>query len=229
MRWCLRMIDLILLAAGSSRRFRASGSGSKLLTLWNGRPMYRTSLERWEEASRGMLDGGRVYVVSREPEILEAAAEYGMVPVFSPESAQGISWSIRNGLCAAGSQTAARTGRQADHYVFAVTDQPMLTAGTMRRFLHQAQTSVYACLSWDGRTGNPVSFPAEAVEELMMLEGDSGGKKVLRRHMEECTMVSAAEAVELKDIDTLEQLREAERESVSSGKQTADGFPPGKI
>lgn len=229
MRWCLRMIDLILLAAGSSRRFRASGSGSKLLALWNGRPMYRTSLERWEEASRGMLDGGRVYVVSREPEILEAAAEYGMVPVFSPESAQGISWSIRNGLCAAGSQTAARTGRQADHYVFAVTDQPMLTAGTMRRFLQQAQTSVYACLSWDGRTGNPVSFPAEAVEELMMLEGDSGGKKVLRRHMEECTMVSAAEAVELKDIDTLEQLREAERESVSSGKQTADGFPPGKI
>ena len=112
---------------------------------------------------------------------------------------------------------------------FAVTDQPMLTAGTMRRFLQQAQTSVYACLSWDGRTGNPVSFPAEAVEELMMLEGDSGGKKVLRRHMEECTMVSAAEAAELKDIDTLEQLREAERESVSGGKQTADGFPPGKI
>ena len=38
------MIDLILLAAGSSRRFRASGSGSKLLTLWNGRPMYRTAV-----------------------------------------------------------------------------------------------------------------------------------------------------------------------------------------
>ena len=159
------MIDLILLAAGSSRRFRASGSGSKLLTLWNGRPMYRTSLERWEEASRGMLDGGRVYVVSREPEILEAAAEYGMVPVFSPESAQGISWSIRNGLCAAGSQTAARTGRPADHYVFAVTDQPMLTAGTMRRFLQQAQTSVYACLSWDGRTGNPVSLSLIHISE----------------------------------------------------------------
>ncbi len=206
------MIDLILLAAGNSRRFRESGRGNKLLNPWKGRPMYRTVLERWKEASKGMLDGGAVYVVSREYEILEAAEQYGMIPVYSPESAQGISWSVRNGLCAARRQTPERTGRQADHYVFGVADQPMLTAATIRRFLEKVRASVYACLAWEGQTGNPVAFPEKAAEELLGLEGDSGGKKVLRRHLEECTMVSAARAEELKDIDTLEQLQEAEQE-----------------
>ena len=150
------MIDLILLAAGNSRRFRESGRGNKLLNPWKGRPMYRTVLERWKEASEGMLDGGAVYVVSREYEILEAAEQYGMIPVYSPESAQGISWSVRNGLCAARRQTPERTGRQADHYVFGVADQPMLTAATIRRFLEKVRASVYA---WPGKGRQEIPWP----------------------------------------------------------------------
>lgn len=53
----------------------------------------------------------------------------------------------------------------------------------------------------------------------MRLEGDCGGKKVLRRHLDECTLVSAARKEELKDIDTLEQLLEAEQaDSVRNGR-----------
>src|SRR5699024_11855121 len=48
-----------------------------------------------------------------------------------------------------------------------------------------AQKSIYACAAWEGTLGNPVSFPRSAVEELMRLEGDCGGKKVLRRHLDE--------------------------------------------
>ena len=95
----------------------------------------------------------------------------------------------------------------------------MLTEGTIRRFLEQAQKSIYACAAWEGTLGNPVSFPRSAVEELMRLEGDCGGKKVLRRHLDECTLVPAAREEELKDIDTLEQLLEAEQaDSVKNGR-----------
>lgn len=213
------MIDLILLAAGNSRRFRSREGDNKLLCSWRGQPMYWTSLERWKNAADGRLDGGKIYVVSREQEILETAEHFSMVPVFSPESSGGISWSIRNGLKAAQKHSLAVSGKLADHYVFGVTDQPMLTEGTIRRFLEQAQKSIYACAAWEGTLGNPVSFPRSAVEELMRLEGDCGGKKVLRRHLDECTLVSAARKEELKDIDTLEQLLEAEQaDSVRNGR-----------
>ena len=181
--------------------------------------MYRTSLERWKNAADGRLDGGKIYVVSREQEILETAEHFSMVPVFSPESAEGISWSIRNGLKAAEKHTLDVSEKQADHYVFGVTDQPMLTEETIRRFLEQAQKSVYACVAWEGILGNPVSFPRLAVKELLQLEGDCGGKKVLRRHLDECTLVPAVREEELKDIDTLEQLLEAEQaDSVRNGR-----------
>lgn len=214
------MIDVILLAAGNSQRFRASGGGNKLLNRWGDGPMYRTALERWKTAASGRLDGGAVYVVSREEEILAAAGQYDMIPVYSPESFRGISWSIRSGLLAAKEETLARTGRSAEHYVFAVADQPMLRTDTMERFLDKAKESVFACLAWEETLGNPVAFPEKAVGELLQLEGDSGGKKVLRRHLEECTVVFAASGEELRDIDTLEQLREARSGSLSKNFNT---------
>lgn len=208
------MIDLILLAAGNSRRFHTGSEekkGNKLLYPWQGRPMCEAALERWSRAAKDCLDGGSVFVVAREPEILELAGRYAMHPVYSPESAQGISWSIRNGIRAA-REHAEQTGRrQADRYVFGVTDQPMLTETTIRRFLKAAAGAEYACLSWNREPGNPVSFPARALGELLELEGDCGGKKVLRRHMEECVLVPAEREEELKDIDTPEQMTEAEQ------------------
>ena len=105
------MIDLILLAAGNSRRFRSREGDNKLLCSWRGQPMYRTSLERWKNAADGRLDGGKIYVVSREREILETAEHFSMVPVFSPESSGGISWSIRNGLKAAQKHSLAVSGK----------------------------------------------------------------------------------------------------------------------
>lgn len=208
------MIDLILLAAGNSRRFHTGSGekkGNKLLYPWQGRPLCEAAMERWSRAAAGRLNGGSVFVVAREAEILELARRYSMCPVYSPESAQGISRSIRNGIRAA-REHADQTGRrQADRYVFGVTDQPMLTEATIRRFLEAAAEAEYACVSWDREPGNPVSFPVRALGELLELEGDCGGKKVLRRHMQECVLVPAEREEELQDIDTPEQMAEMQK------------------
>ena len=207
------MIDVILLAAGNSRRFcvEENQNQNKLLYPWKGKSLIRNSLEKWSHVPKERLKGGAVFVVARETEVLEMAREYAMIPVYSPESEKGISFSIRNGLQAAGCYAEQCGRRKAERYVFAVTDQPMLTERTIERFLEAVQSARYACMEWDGETGNPVSFPADAVDELLKLSGDCGGKKVLRRHWEECTFMQAQSGEELRDIDTFEDLLQIQK------------------
>lgn len=196
------MTNIILLAAGNSRRFvsEEGAQKSKLLQQIGGKPLYRYSFDVWNQAANS-CGGCRVFVVTRQPEILEAAEAFGFTPVSSPESEKGISYSIRAGLGAAGS------GGADSRYLFAVTDQPFLRAETLLRFLHEAVRASYACLSWQGELYNPVSFPAEAIPELLALSGDQGGKRVLRAHLSDCVRVPAAGAEEVMDIDTLEDIR----------------------
>ncbi len=63
---------------------------------------------------------------------------------------------------------------------------------------------VGASLAWGNRPGNPVLFSASLIPELMALEGDKGGRAVLRRHPHIFVQAEAEE--ELYDIDTLQDL-----------------------
>ena len=56
------------------------------------------------------------------------------------------------------------------------------------------------CLSCGGRRGNPAWFSARFRPELEALSGDTGGRAVLQRHLEEAVLVPAAPE-ELEDID----------------------------
>ncbi|MEI2991186.1 MAG: NTP transferase domain-containing protein [Blautia faecicola] len=90
--------------------------------------------------------------------------------VFSPESRDGASWTIKNGLKAAG---------DADAFVFFTADQPWLSEETIEGFVckmeqnHADLGSV--CL---GETpGNPVWFSREYLPDLLALSGDQGGRR----------------------------------------------------
>ena len=84
---------LIYLAAGSGRRF----GGNKLLYPLEGRPLFSYGLETLRRAMelRPQCD---LTVVSRYPQILEAAQTAGGRAVDSPQSAGGISHTIRAAL-----------------------------------------------------------------------------------------------------------------------------------
>jgi molybdenum cofactor cytidylyltransferase len=57
-------------------------------------------------------------------------------------------------------------------------------------------------LSYQGKLGNPVIFDKIYEQELLELTGDVGGKKVVRRHLEDVLLVEAKDSIELADIDT---------------------------
>lgn len=190
------MIGIILLAAGNSRRFQGE---NKLLAIVGNKPLFRYSFETWKQAA-GRVGNCRIFAVARKKEILKEAGRLGFFPVESPDSEKGISYSIKAGIKAVLKQIPDGL-KQEDRLVFSVSDQPFLQEDTLIRFLTAVPNSSYASLSFQGQTYNPVSFPPEAVSELLLLQGDQGGKKVLKRHLDQTSLVEVASEEELRDVD----------------------------
>ncbi len=178
---------IIYLASGSSRRF----GGNKLLHALAGKPLYRHGLDTLVSVLR---EDCTLTVVSRYPEIREAAEKLGLWAVDCPDSEQGISHSIRAGILSLGEVP------QEDYLVFAVADQPYLRADSVLRLLELAQNGAECgALCYGQQPGNPTLFSARLMPELLALEGDTGGRAVLRKH--DCRFIPAGSPKELDDID----------------------------
>ncbi len=181
-------------ASGNSRRF----GENKLLYSYRGKPLYRHGLDMLHDFVHTHEDC-TLTVVSRYAEIRQAAAELGIPYTDSPESEKGISYTIRAGLRSLGELPPE------DFVVFVVADQPFLTAGTMERLLACAAAGTEtAQVAYGDCPGSPAMFSARLIPELMELEGDTGGRKVIRRHA--CVTVQACSERELQDIDVKDDL-----------------------
>lgn len=167
------MTQLILLAAGLSRRF----GGNKLLADWQGKPLYTHSLRALAQLA-GQRQDCRLTVVTRYEEIQAQALALGAQVCWNDHSEEGISSSLRLGL---------ESAPEADCYLCSVADQPDLTAGLAGAFLDAflASGKPLGCVTYQGEPGNPAIFRRCYREELLALRGDAGGRRVLERHREE--------------------------------------------
>lgn len=182
-------LTLILLAAGDSLRFK----GNKLLHDFSGKPMYRYILEEVEKLPQDFFD--RKVMVTQYREIMDFAGNLGYEVVENKESSLGISHSIHLALDALeGEETAC---------CFAVCDQPYLKAATIRDLVNGWKDSGkgIGCLCNMGDLGNPAIFSGKYAKELRGLRGDVGGKKVVRRHIEDLYLHEVEDGLELVDID----------------------------
>lgn len=185
---------LIMLASGFSRRF----GGNKLIYSMEKMPMYQILMEKlyWVRQHSEHVAG--VCVVSQYERIRKSAEQYGFLAVDNSDSSQGISASIKKGIRAVHKENV-----KGECYCFFVTDQPHLKQETILRLLEGFQRSEkgIGAVVWNGQIGNPVIFHEKYREELLELEGDTGGKRVLKRHLEDVYLCEAEEKTELKDYD----------------------------
>lgn len=95
-----------------------------------------------------------------------------------------------------------------DGVLFSVCDQPFLTTDSIIRLKQSFEESdgAICALSWGGKRGNPVLFPADLLDELAALTGDTGGGAVIKRHPERLVLVEAFSPKELEDVDKPEDL-----------------------
>ena len=140
----------------------------------------------------------KITVVTQYKMIAEAAGEQGTQVLHNSHPELGISSSLKIGLNA---------NLDADAVLFTVSDQPWLTGETIceliRVFLDSKKTA--ACVSYRDKMGNPCIFSREYYDELLALEGDKGGKKVLMKHLEDTCIYEVKDARELMDIDYCRQ------------------------
>ena len=192
-----RRLHLILLASGGSTRYGAN----KLLVPIDGKPMFRHVFDLLVRYLGEKPGKTLVTVVSRYEEILDAARKAGFTAVRNNQTEEGISLSLRLGLKEiSGTPDLASDGACA---VFFTADQPYLRYETLEAFLDRAAITDKGILtaSHEGTPGNPVSFDRKYFGELMALVGDTGGRKIVRRHPED-TETFEMSLAELTDIDT---------------------------
>jgi probable selenium-dependent hydroxylase accessory protein YqeC len=144
-------------------------------------------------------------------ELRRAAEADGFKIAINQHPERGISSSIKLGISAVGDSEA---------YLFTVCDQPKLTGTTFYRLteayhyggasIAAVKPDVYSAESGpEGKKsagGSPNIFSCRYRDELMSLEGDKGGKRVIRKH-EDDTVYIEVPAEELYDVDTPEDLR----------------------
>ena len=182
---------LVYLAAGSARRF----GSNKLLCPVDGKPLFQHGLDTLVRAARQREDC-TLTVVSRYPQILAAARAAGGAAVDCPDSVLGLSYTIRAAL------DSLEPLVQEDILVFAVADQPWLTASSVVQLLEAARSGAPGgTLCWKDRVGSPTFFSAALVPQLRALTGDQGGRRVLKALGDACVQVPAGGARELEDVD----------------------------
>ena len=186
--WMQQSTGMLLLAAGESSRY----GKNKLLEMVDGSLMYKHACD-----ILSAFDHSHRIVVTRFAEIEKAALCAGMFVVRNDEPEKGIAWSLHKGLLQLRQQTELLKG-----VLCMVCDQPWLQKETVQHILElaAAQPDRIVCAGTKEHPGNPVWFGASYMDELLQLQGDTGGRQLLRKYPEKLIYCPVAER-ELQDVD----------------------------
>lgn len=186
-------IACVVTAAGLSRRF----GGDKLAFPIEGKPMGIRCLELY--ASIPFSE--RLLVTSENRLYLREAAEALQYEVLlNPRPEEGMGLSVALG-------TQAVLEHVPDGILYAVGDQPYLTSKSVLALLEgfEREPDCIWVLGSKGKRGKPSIFPKSCFGELTQMQGDSGGRPVIRAHPDLLRMVEVDER-ELMDLDIREEL-----------------------
>lgn len=189
------MLTAILMASGHSKRMNTN----KLLLPFQGKPMIEHTLQAIKSCS---FD--RVIVVAKDKAVLQLALQYGFQSIYNEQSQLGQSISIRLGVSHSDKQSA---------FMFLVGDQPCLTSNTIEELilLHKDSPHQIILPTSMGNNKNPVIFPPQVRNELLSLEGDMGGRTVIKNHPELVLKFEFGNQPDFFDIDTVEDLEKLKK------------------
>jgi len=190
------IVEGIILAAGLSKRMGVP----KTLIEFDG----DTVIGRVVKASLGSdlhtvaLVTGSSDLKAVEATVADSSSRLSIVVNPSPE--EGMSSSLRIGLAAVSSD--------AKGAMVLLADQPFISAEIINRllsFFRLDDDKIIVPVIGDRRT-TPVIFPARLFLELMSVEGDVGGRDVLKGHPAEIVQVEMGSCYDDMDLDTPEDL-----------------------
>ena len=184
-------VGAVVLAAGKSTRM---GGRNKLLASIDGTPVVARVVDA-ALASRA----AQVVVVTGHDKVPVAAVlrRRPIELVHNPDYDRGLSSSLRVGLTALDAAV--------DAALVCLGDMPWVAAAHLDALIaafESAPGEPPICVpTHDGERGNPVLWPARDFAELCGLDGDAGGRRLIRRYAERVLLVPIADAAVRRDVD----------------------------
>lgn len=194
---------VLLLAAGFSRRF---GDIKLQARLRNGSSVFEQTLARIAAATP------RILVVTR-PDLTEVPLAVQRVAqgldmnclgervridlVQCPDAHLGMGHTLAFGMAHLPQWTGC---------LVCLGDMPFIATTTYAQMLAALQHNTILLPQYEGETGNPVGFGCDFFPALRAVQGDTGGRDVVRANRERVRLLPVSDAAVLQDIDTPEDL-----------------------
>ncbi|KMT22080.1 selenium cofactor biosynthesis protein YqeC [Clostridium cylindrosporum] len=187
-RICIDVCGIVM-ASGLSRRM----GSNKLIMKVNDEPMVETVIK---EATLSHLK--KVIVVYNKDEVLNIIKNYHVDCIYNPSPETGQSISVKLGL---------NESDKEDYigFMFFVSDQPFITSTLINKILSEFVEKVDNIVIpiYNGKNGTPVVFPSYLREEFKSLDGDNGGREIIR-NSQKVTKLKIENARLGMDVDTPE-------------------------
>lgn len=182
------MLNAIIMASGFSNRMGTN----KLLLTYKNKTLIENILDK-------VIDCGfnDIILVAQDKEILDMGNSRGIKWVYNEKAKLGQSESIKLGVV---------NSKEAEGYAFFTGDQPLMDVRTIKSLMdcfYEAKDSIIVPIYNDKR-GTPVIFPNRFKTELLALKGDTGGKQIIAKHIDEAKFIKVKSEQLLFDIDTQE-------------------------
>lgn len=186
------MVSAVIMAAGYGKRM----GKNKLLM-----PLGEKLVIDYVIDSIKRCNFKEIILVGKDKEVLSLGIRKGIITVENKVAFKGQSESIKLGILKSNSDVEA--------YMFFTGDQPFIDEKTINSLLkaHYENKDKIICPIYKGKRGNPVIFPSIYREELLNLQGDDGGRNIIRRNLENVILVEVEDFKVLMDIDTPEEYK----------------------
>jgi molybdenum cofactor cytidylyltransferase len=195
-------VTAVVLAAGLSSRL--ARDKSKLLCLWNGRPII---LHTVENIVASPVTRVIVVVGHQGEELMRALAGQEVEFAMNDNPADGMSGSLIAGL------RKVSEGEHPDGVMICLGDMPLIKpyhiADLIQRFSETRELCIWRPV-YEDTPGHPVIFGTGLLNDLSGVEGDKGAKDIIGRHRHLLHYLPVEDESVVFDVDTLcslEQLR----------------------
>ena len=194
------MVSAIILASGYSKRM----GRDKLLLKYRGKTLIQKTIDTILQ-----YEFSEVILVAREEEIIEIGNRNGIKVIKNDNAAKGISESIKLGVMEA---------MKTDGYMFFTGDQPLMDVETIQLLMNCfiENKNLIIVPRYNEKRGNPFIFPRRYADELLALQGDSGGRSIINKHLESVKFLEVKNEWLLSDIDTEEDYKRLVARSLNS-------------
>ena len=156
------MITAIVMASGFSKRMGLN----KLLMKYNDKFLIEHTLEKISQC-----DFAEKIIVTQYEEIEKLTDNFKVV--INENAHKGQSESIKLGV---------KSSEKCDGYMFFVADQPLINQKDIEKLIRvfRENKDFIVIPKYKEKHGNPVIYPSLYKEEILRLEGDKGGKSIIK-------------------------------------------------